>query len=253
MRRSPLRALALLLALAAAAPAAAGVILDTLAGSGLAEPGWSGAVEGGFEATGGNTELWSLNAGGRVLRRGDRDLWRLQGQIERTETDGMESSRAVVGHLRHNHALGSGLHSIGFVQIQHNPFQRLRSRWLTGAGLRWDLRADDDGRLAVGATHMVEVERIEDVAGSDTDHRLSAFLHVGRRLSPTAKLTGVFFVQPLWRDLSDRRAMGKLALEVALSDALTLTVGGNVEYDARPPAGVDTTDWRTLTGLGVAF
>lgn len=252
MRRTLIPALALLAALAA--PAAAGVILDTLAGSGPAEPGWSGALEGGFEATGGNTELWTLNAGGRVLHRGGRDLWRLQGQIERTETDGVESSRAVVGHLRHNHALaGSALHSIGFVQIQHNPFQRLESRWLTGAGLRWDLRADDDGRLSLGATHMVEVERIEGVDGSDTDHRLSAFLHVGRRLSPTAKLTGVVFVQPLWRDFSDRRAMGKLTLEVSLTESLTLQVGGNVEYDARPPAGVETTDWRTVTGLGMSF
>lgn len=251
MIRNGLLTLALLAALAA--PATAGVILDTLAGSGLAEPGWSGALEGGFEATGGNTDLWSLSAGGRVLHRAERDLWRLQGRIERSETDGVETSRAVVGHLRHNHALGTDLHTVAFVQIQHNPFQRLKSRWLTGAGLRWDLRADDDGRLAVGATHMVEVERIEDIRGSDTDHRLSAFLHVGRRLSPTATLSGVFFVQPLWRDFSDRRAMGRLTLEVTLTASLTLQVGGNVEYDARPPAGVETTDWRTVTGLGFAF
>lgn len=250
MRRTAI----LLTALLAAAPAArGGVILNTLEGAAAAAPGWSGGLEGSFEATGGNTDVVTLGGGGRMIRRGARDVWRLQGKLERSEADGVETARAVVGHLRHNHRLGGPLHSVAFVQIQHNPFQRLKSRWLTGLGARWDLRDDAHGRLAVGATHMVEVERIEDVAGSDTDHRLSAFLHASRPLSATTRLTAVGFLQPLWRDFSDRRAMGELTLEVALSGSLTLKTGGSVEYDARPPAGVDTTDWRTFTGLGFSF
>jgi putative salt-induced outer membrane protein YdiY len=233
--------------------AEAGIILNTLDALGEGRPGWSGGLDAGFSASGGNTEVVSLRAGGRLLRRTEDDVWRLQGSAERSETGGVESARAVVGHLRQNHHLGGPLYSIAFAQVQHNPFQRLRSRWLFGAGGRWDLSTDARGAVSVGATHMVERERIRDEQGATTDQRLSAFLRLGRSLREGVTLDLVGFYQPLWSDFADARAMGIATLRVELTGSLSLQVGGNLDYDARPPAGVGKTDWQTTTGLGVRF
>lgn len=234
-------------------PGSAGVILNTLSGTGNQEPGWNGGVEGSFAASGGNSDRMTLSGGGRMVWQGENDVWRIQGQAERAESHSEEIARSVVGHLRQNHRLTGPMHSVAFVQIQHNPFQRLESRWLIGAGGRWDIYDDERGRLSLGATHMIEVERIDGMTGRETEQRLSAFLFVGRQLTEDAKLSGVCFFQPLWSAFEDRRAMANLDLDVSLTGSLSLLVGGSVEYDSDPPADVDTTDWKTTTGLGVRF
>ncbi len=248
-----MRTVVVIALLLAAVPACAGVILNTLGDADPEGTGWSGGLDGSFSAAGGNTDRITLGTGGRVIWNREASVWRLQGDAEYQETNAVESARSVVGHLRHNHGLAGSVHSIAFVQLQHNPFQRLQSRWLTGLGARWDVLDDEHGSLSVGATHMVEIERIEDEPDSDTDQRLSAFLHVSRKLTEATSVSGVGFIQPLWSDFADRRAMGNISLNVALTDALVLRVGGAVEYDSAPPEGVETTDWKTTTGLGVRF
>jgi putative salt-induced outer membrane protein YdiY len=247
------RLLPCVLCLVCAVAAHAGVILNTLEEVDYDRPGWAGGLDGSFSASGGNSEVTALQAGGRIVWRGASDVWRLQGSAARTESDGAETGRAVVGHLRQNHRLGGALHSILFAQLQHNPFQRLESRWLLGAGGRWDVFANEGGSVSMGATHMVEIERIDAVAGSTTDQRLSAFLRVGRTLREGVMLDLVGFYQPLWKDFADARAMGIVNLRIDLTGALSLRVGGNLDYDARPPAGVEKTDWQTTTGLGIRF
>ena len=122
-----------------------------------------------------------------------------------------------------------------------------------GLGSRWDLKDNDSGIVSIGATHMVEIERIRGESTSETDQRLSAFLRIGRALNEHVNLDVATFFQPLWSDFSDRRAMAKATLVVSLTGSLSLRIGGGVDYDTRPPAGVETTDWRTSTGLGLKF
>ena len=61
------------------------------------------------------------------------------------------------------------------------------------------------------------------------------------------------FYQPAFADFSDARAVGLASLKVALTGRLSLRLGGRVEYDAEPAAGVEETDWKTRTGLEVGF
>jgi putative salt-induced outer membrane protein YdiY len=82
---------------------------------------------------------------------------------------------------------------------------------------------------------------------------LSIFLHLARQLNGNTKLDAVAFWQPLFSDVSASRAVGNLALTVAISGEVDLKVGASIEDNARPPAGVKRTDWSTFTGLGVSF
>ena len=234
-------------------PAGAEVILNTLRGYGDRQPGWSGNVDGLFSASGGNTERLLIALGGKVQWHGERTRWRLQGSLGYEEVGGVEASRDIVSHLRHNYDLSPTWATVAFTQVQHNPFQRLRSRWLLGAGLRCDVYDDDRGQVAIGATPMLERERIQDEGEGILRGRLSTFVHVSRRLSEATRLDATGFWQPLFSDLGNLRAVGNLVVTVDLTGALDLKIGVAVEHNARPAAGVEPTDWSTYVGLGYGF
>ena len=231
--------------------AGAGIILNTLQEYGNGEPGWSGGLDGIFSGSGGNTEKILLEAGGRMMWRGHADRLRLQVSGGYEESAGTETARHAVAHLRHNHQLSRPLATILFAQIQHNPFQRLQSRWLLGGGLRHDFRNDDQGKVALGFTPMLEIERLEGEDRHLARGRLSMFLHVARQLNEAVRLDAMGFWQPLFSDLSASRTVGNLSLTVAVTGALDLKLGAAVEDNARPAVGVERTDWDTYVGLGI--
>ena len=237
----------------AAAPATAGVILNTLEGYDNAERGWSGGVNAMFSASGGNTEKVLLETGGKVQWQNAVHRWRLLASGGYEESGGVETARNVVVHLRHNRVLAANWSTISFVQVQHNPFQQLRSRWLLGLGPRYDLVRDERGLAAVGLTPMLEIERLQDETGHTARGRLSVFLHLARKIGPSAQVDGVVFWQPLFSDLSASRATANVTLAVDVVGEVDLKVGAAVEYNERAPVGVDKTDWSTFTGLGVTF
>ena len=236
-----------------ASNAHAGVILNTLEGYDNAEPGWSGGVDALFSASGGNTERVLLESGGKVQWQNGRHRWRLQASGSYEESGGTETARNVVGHLRHIRDLPGPWATVSFAQVQHNPFQRLRSRWLFGFGPRYDFVRDERGLAAVGFTPMLEIERLDDEVGHTARGRASFFLHLAYKLSPHAQLDGVVFWQPLFSDVSASRATGNLTLAVDVVGEVDLKVGAVVEHNERAPSGVEKTDWSTFTGLGVTF
>lgn len=231
--------------------AEAGVILNTLQEYGEGEPGLSAGLDGVFSGSGGNTERILLEAGGRMLWRSPADRLRFQVSGGYQESAGIETARHVAAHLRHNHQVTRSLSTILFAQIQHNPFQRLQSRWLLGSGLRHDFRNDDHGLAAVGVTPMLEIERLENEDRHLSRGRLSMFLHIARQLNETVRLDAMGFWQPLFSDFSASRTVGNLSLTVAVTGAVDLKLGAAVEDNARPPASVARTDWSTYLGFGL--
>lgn len=241
---------ALLLIAMAAFPVKAAIV-DSISGF-ENDPGWAGKLDAGFDASGGNTEETSLAAGARLQWRGETEMWRLLGSAKRTSTDGTETARALTAHLRHNHRLGGRWHTLAFVQVQENPFQRLESRWLAGAGLRWDALQTDRRRLSLGLAHMQEREKIEE-QDTEWNERASLFLNLGFQLRKGVTLSGLMFFQPLWNEPEDWRTMGDFALEVDLGAGLALVSGFSLEGDSRPAAQVEKVDWSTSTALRFKF
>ncbi len=237
----------------AVTPTHASVILNALESNTSDEPGWSGRVDGLMSGSGGNTEQFLIETGAQVRWQADRDRVRLQLSGGYRESNNVETARNLVAHMRHNRQWSGPWSTVSFVQIQHNPFQRLNSRWLVGLGPRYDFTRDAKGAVAVGATAMLEIERLKGEAGHLSRGRLSTFLHVARQLSANTKLDAVGFWQPLFSDFSASRAVGNLTLTVQISGQVDLKVGAGVQDNARPPEGVKRTDWSTFTGLGVSF
>lgn len=234
-------------------PVRGAIILNTLDDGRPRDPGLSGGINGMFSGEGGNTEEINFELGSYLQWDGEGQRLRFHLNGEYTETAGVETEREVVAHLRHIKRLGGPWSSVIFGQIQHNPFQHLKRRWLLGVGPRLDLIRDDHGLVAVGATPMLEIELVDDADDPLTRGRMSVFLQLIRRLSENTRLNGTVFYQPLFSDVSAARAAGTLALGIDLSGSLEMQTGVEVEYNAEPPEGVEKTDWSTFLGLGYKF
>ena len=234
-----------------AGSAQAGAILNTLQGYDADELGWSGGLDGLFSGSGGNTDRLFLSFGGRTQWRGERNRYRVQFSSGYQESNGVETARNGVLHLRHNYEINRRWSTVTFVQVQHNPFQDLESRWLAGVGPRYDLINDDEGVVAFGAVPMLEVERLNNRPGHLARGRMSFFVHLSRHLSQNSQLDLVGFWQPLFSDVASYRAVGNLVLKVDVSGEVDLKVGISVEDNSRPPVGIKRTDWTTFIGLGL--
>lgn len=232
------------------APAPAQIV-NTLDGFDPDERGTSGSAAVGFDAQGGNTDVVEIGAEGNLRFVTDRHTLRLMAGYDFEQADGEDQSDDSFVHLRHNRRLTHGLHSLLFAQWQRNPFQRLTRRVLLGAGARFDALADERGHLTLGAAHMAEFERVEDIDDT-TAQRLSAYLDTSWSVGK-ATVAANTFVQPRWSDFGDVRAIGSLGIESPLGGGLALGFTGTVTYDARPPDDVEETDWEVTTGFRYAF
>jgi hypothetical protein len=228
----------------------AGQILNTLRGFDPVGVGWSGELASFFGASGGNTENVSLTGSGRVQWQGERHRMRLMGDATHTTSGGTVTEETSVVHVRLNRRLGEAFATILFVQHQHDEFQRLTSRFLSGVGARWDWIRRERLEGSWGVTPMLEVERIEGDSAR-TNGRLSTFVSVLGRIDDRTTVDVTTFVQPRLDDASDLRAVGTASLRVALAERLSLVVQGSVQYDRRPAETVEKADWKTRTGISV--
>jgi putative salt-induced outer membrane protein YdiY len=227
-------------------------IVNTLRTGNGAGPGISGEVGAFFSASGGNTEKNDLTGAARLQWHGALHDLRLLADATRSTSAGVTTEEASLVHLRHNRRIAAAVSTVTFVQHQHDRFQRLRSRFLLGVGLRWDWIRRERLRGSWGVTPMLEVEELRD-ADSTTDARLSTFLSVIGELDDRTSLDVTAFVQPRVDDPDDLRAVASAALRVAVAGRWTVSVQASLSHDARPAEGVEKTDWKTRTGLSVTL
>ncbi|MDP6669682.1 MAG: DUF481 domain-containing protein [Candidatus Krumholzibacteria bacterium] len=244
-------AMALLLTLCATA--LAGVILNPLGSLGEAEPGWAGSLEGSIRSSGGNTDIRSRQAEAALHWQGEKNRWKFLGSLSQTESGGVRSSEFQVAHLRHNLELSDRLHSLLFTQVQRNPFQLLESRWLLGAGARWTLQKSEKSDAFLGASSMLEREKVGSLEQAELSHRLSLFLKLGLQAGKGVRWSLTGFYQPLWSDPEDARATLSSALRIDLGKSLFLRLSADIDYDSRPPENVEAQDWTTKSSLGFRF
>lgn len=232
-------------------------IVNTLRGFDEDESGWSGELEVRFAQSGGNTDVLTFGAGAQVQWQGERQRVRALGAASRSESDEKKTAESSMLHLRHNYDLRTWLASLLFAQVQENPFQRLQLRRLLGAGARFDVIDAEDWALSLGAAHMFEREEIEDdeigAGGTSNNQRLSVFVTCAGDLTENLSADVVAFYQPLWSDFEDSRATSQATLRLGIVGSLELVLRGSVEHDARPPAGVEETDWSYRTALSLGL
>jgi len=245
------------------APSAAQIV-NTLRGFDEQDPDWSGGVEGTVAAADGNSEYFEYELGAAIQHLAERNRWRLLGRWMDRKTGGRGIAESRLVHLRHNWRFTSTVASVAFVQATHNPFQRLETRWLVGAGGRFDVLRSDRWKGAIGVAWMYEDERIgplpadapagsPDDSGRETEHRASFFLSVYSDASERVRTDVVAFWQPLPTDPGDARTFVAASVRADVSGGLYVLLRYGLNWDTNPPATVLERDQSVRGGLGLEF
>lgn len=229
-------------------------IVNTLRGFDDKEFGWSGGVEAGISVASGNSEYVETQVAAAVQYQRETNRWRLLARHMRLTASEKRQAENRMGHLRHNYRFSKWLASVAFVQGQHNPFQRIETRLLLGAGARLDVLRSDRLNVAFGATFMREDEELtRTTTGFNTNYRFSFFTSVYRDVARGVDIDITGFYQPLAEEPADARAFASAGLRCDIIGDLYLLVIYSLEYDSRPPEAVKKSDQTLRSGFGYSF
>lgn len=228
-----------------------GQIVNTLRGWAEPEPGWSGEIETRFALADGNSDYLELSAGGALQVVTGRHRVRALASERLRRASGEKVAEDFLVHLRHNYALSDPFKTLLFAQNQVNPFRRLARRTLFGAGGRWDFARADAWDASLGASYMLELERLTDdpTGSTETEHRASYFLSIIGQPTETLRLDVSAFFQPLLDDYTDSRAYATASGRVDVVGGLDLLVALGLLHDSDPPDGVEPTDFTLGWGI----
>ena len=241
-------------ALLASASGAHGQIINTLRGWSEDEVGWSGEVAAAIAIAQGNTEYFELDLSAAVQYAGDRHRVRALADADRRTASGVDIAEATLIHLRHNYRLTPVVHSLLFIQVQNNPFQRIDSRFLLGLGAWFDVVRAETWEASLGASYMRESENLtDDDSGTARRNRGNFFASVFGKLTKQVLVDAYAFYQPVITDWSNARASVGSNLDVALVGQLALVVGFRFAYNSEPAPGVEKDDMWLRTGLRFNF
>lgn len=246
---------ATVLAGTAFAPPAHAQIVNTLRSWSDAEPGWSGDVEARFAVASGNTEYLEFAGGTSLQFVSERHRVRGFTKASIRDASGDRIAESLLAHIRHNYRLTPVFSTLVFLQHSSDPFRRIESRTLAGAGTRLDLLRDERWEGSIGISAMYEGEAFtDDPTGEYEDEfRGSFFVSAIGSATETLRLDLSAFYQPLFTDWGDDRLFIASSIRVDVVGELDLLVRFDLQRESRPPLGVEPTDLSFSTGFVFDF
>lgn len=216
------------------------------------DSGWSSA--GSFEASGnsGNSDSTDMSLSGLMQYRSDRFSNLFVIGSEYGKNSGNKNADEHLVHIRHTHVLTSTTDWEGFYQRQENEFTRLEERVLLGSGIRLRLMDEQDLTMTLGLGGFYESETNEGDVTKEIG-RSNVYLSLRNKAQNNILVVTTVYLQNKLDEFSDQRAVGGLSVSIPASAHIDFIVSLDVEHDARPPAGVEKTDWTYKTGIGWKF
>jgi len=156
-------------------------------------------------------------------------------------------------HIRYTRSLHRLFAFETFLQSQHNEGILLQWRGLAGAGPRFTIMQNEQGRLYLGTLYMYEYEQERDSGIIYREHRLSNYLSFGMPFSEIVSFDMILYYQPEIQRFSNYKFSTQASLEVRLSDRLALVTAVSMSHNTRPPEGIQRTYINVRNGVRFSF
>jgi len=203
-----------------------------------------------YSTNSGNIDKSNLKASARLEHFENGYANALFFSYEYGELNDIKNVDSMTLHLRHIHSLWDDLDGELFAQYQQNEFKNMDSKYLTGANLRYKLKSGQfDVFVGLGAfyTWLDEVNVESDYTS------LNSYLALSYQFSESTSISYNGYFQPRFEDFDDYLIYQEAQLKVNLTDRLSLLVNVLHEYDAKPPIGVEKSDFSQTTGFSYSF
>lgn len=213
-------------------------------------PKADGHLNLGLEVQRGNTNRESHHLDGRIRVRTPDSRYTLQVEYDREEDEGVETDRNARGSLKYDYFLTAKAFWFTGTTFEHDPFEdvELRSTLTTGLGYQFYESERRTLSAEVGLTYIDENFRVApDRSSTGGKYALDyqETLREGYELFHHQEGLSSSDIEFLHRSRS--------GLRVALAEGLQGTAQFNLDWDADPVPGVDSTDTRYLLSLGYVF
>ncbi len=224
-------------------------------------PGLHSSISQGMKIEMGNNDEWEVNLGIN-LRFLDKSLENsllprqsivFTSDYNLGELDTKKDSSSGFGHLRWTKYLNTNIAFELFSQYEFDEFNQLEKRILLGTGVRLPFIYSEVESFFVGASFMLEQEKIQSQVNDDNNNRLSIYISYLKQLHSKAFFNTTTYFQPNIDRLSDYRISIQNSISFPLNQSLDLSVSNSIKYDHQPLPGVESFDLTLSNQLRFNF
>ncbi len=173
-------------------------------------------------------------------------------QFNQVSADEKDYLNNAFFHIRHNYSLTDKITSELFLQYQYDKQKKISSRFLAGAGPRFEIINNDNISLYAASLVMYQDETLTDNS-RNTEVRISAYISFQMKVNDILSFRHITYFQPLITGFGDYRLATEDWIEVTLTDAFSLKITSDINYDTDPAQGVPNLFYLTKTGAVYKF
>jgi hypothetical protein len=244
--------------LVAGRPAAAQVNIEPFT-LGREQVGWDAKIGANFKLEADETVLLEIDLSPRVdFSRGENSVT-VAGNLGFSERAGTTFRSLYLLHTRYLREIDSTLSAEVFGRVQRDEFAKLSNRVSSGAGLRFEIAADEASATYAGFSLGFEreewaVEPADRHPRTLSDPRTFGYLAYRIQITDNTTLLNTLSTSlRLNGDLQDGRIADTATMEVGISERVALQVTFGLEYDSRPPRSQPQVSMALTNGLTVTL
>lgn len=203
----------------------------------------------------GNDDRQAISIETHNLLRDENRTWLFVANYSKAESNDLETEDNQFAHVRYVHHVDDGRGIEVFGQAQRNRFQKLASRYLLGAGYRWDLSHSSGPRRLFGVGLFREQEELVTLAEKESVWRgnLYATFNIPLDVAKGSSLNFSAYVQPDIENFGDLRSIAVAKFIVQLTDRLSIDFTLAYDHDSQPAFGIDAQNFRYSSGPTYTF
>lgn len=209
---------------------------------GLPEQGLGGSLAVAAEGQHGNVREEDYLFNARLQYRQQDNIYLGIAQRAYGSTRGLADTDSSFAHARWTHLFTQTWASEVFSQWEEDRFDNLTSRSLIGGGARrvlLDKEAELNLALGLGAFYEREELDLSDFSEVNYTVRINSYLTYQHQLNDNVSINSTVYYQPSLDDLDDTLGLLTFGLNVKLTDALSLDVSYQANYDSQPAENLD--------------
>lgn len=219
--------------------------------------GWQGQFDGGFTLVDNGRRVLTLNARATLQAQRYEHTWLSFSDFGLVRAADQDFVNQGFQHFRYNYDWAERWTYEAFTQVQFNERLLIGLRALLGTGVRHQLlQTQEEKGLFVGLAYMYEYDEVAERTIFHRDHRLSSYVSFQVKPTPTLRLAGTTYYQPLLTDFGTFRVSTRTQAALTITQKLSFTTSIDLTYDARlreDAPTVPATIYKWVNGLRYRF